>query len=93
MIKGNEAGSVLFRNHTMENAQPEAVSNIPIREASPPSTSSPHPVEKGGSAGLWGALLAIAVALAALAGYDYWFMRKAGFSFAEPPNPGISTAE
>lgn len=85
MIESNEAGSVLFQDHTSANAEQGAVSNVPIGEDSPPQAASLHPAEKSGSAGMWAALLALAVALVALAGYDYWFLRKTGFSLAELP--------
>lgn len=85
MIDSNETGSVLFRDYKLGPSQPEAVANAEISHAETPLASS-HPVEKGGSAGLWGALLALALALAALAGYDYWFLHKTGFSIATLPN-------
>jgi hypothetical protein len=87
MIDSNETGSVLFRDDAMEGPQPQEASAVPTGHSEAPVASSFEPIEKGGgSTALWGALLALALALAALAGYDYWFLRKTGFSIATLPN-------
>ncbi len=86
MMDSNQTGSVLFRNEGTEAPPQQEVSAVPLDHAEPSIASSDVQVEKGGSPAMWAALLALAVALVAQAGYDYWYLRKTGYSLATIPN-------
>ena len=83
MSESTSTGSILFRDVSLDppDAKADAVRDYSVGPVAPAYTATEH----GSSGMLWGALLALALALAALGAYDYWFITKNGASISQLP--------